>query len=419
MKIIVHRSKYVLAEPGLRLQNAAVHVSGDGRILSVGPWGHPDTSPGLDVEVIDWGSALIMPGLINAHTHLDLTHSQGRLTQFVNFTDWIMQLVNMRRSWSPEAFIDSAREGIHQSLASGTTMVGDITSNGLTCSAARGAMLRRVIFEEAIGLSPGQADASLSSLKDRLSVTNPEALFVHGISPHAPYSVSPELYRRMAALARQEGKLLETHVAETMAELQFLQTGTGDFRDFLNSRGILPPDWKAPGLDPISYLSSLGVLGPWCLLVHCNYLDRESIAMIRDSGSNVVYCPRSHHFFGHREHPVRNLLDAGVNVALGTDSLASNTSLSMLDEMRFLRKSRGDIKTDEIFRAATLNGAKALHFGDRLGRLRKDYWADMTILELPPNTRAQDLEDQILAGAGECIATIVQGLTAWTRPGRE
>jgi len=412
----VHRAKYVLAEPDLLLQNGAVQISNDGMILSVGPWQRLFGRQKDETEVVDWGSAVIMPGLINAHTHLELTHLRGQLTRFSSFPDWISQLIRNRRSWTHNDFLASAREGTRLSLASGTTLVGDITSSGVTCSVAKGARLRKVIFEEVIGLSPSQADEALLKLNRLIAGTSPDFFVKYGISPHAPYSVSAELYVGVAKMARSQERLLETHVSETTAEVEFLKTGTGEFRDFLSRIGSLPADWTPPGLHPIAYLNSLGILGQNCILIHCNYLDRESIGLIINSGSSVVYCPRSHDFFGHAHHPIRQLLDSGVNVALGTDSLASNTTLSLLDEMRYLFKIRKDIRPEEIFRAATLNGAKALCFSGSLGRLKSGYCADMTVVEIEPTMETGQVLVHILEGAGDCIATIVQGEVAWRRP---
>jgi cytosine/adenosine deaminase-related metal-dependent hydrolase len=162
-------------------------------------------------------------------------------------------------------------------------------------------------------------------------------------------------------------------------------------------------------------LDSLGVLEQSPLLIHCNYLDPDSIARILARRCSVAYCPRSHAYFGHDAHPVRQLLDAGVNLALGTDSLASNDSLSMLDEIRFLSRERKDLKADEIFRMATLNGASALGFGGMIGRLRRGYWADMAVLSLPENVSPKYLISQVLEGAGECIGTVVQGEIVWSK----
>lgn len=365
--------------------------------------------------MFDWGSALIMPGLINAHTHLELTDLNNQLTRFRSFTDWISQLINRRKFWTREHFLCSLRKGAEAALSSGTTLVGDVSSSGFGFDDINGANLRRVVFEEVIALSPANQEEAISRLKSRLDTDPQNPLLTHGVSPHAPYSVSPELFRRVAELARIRGLLLATHAAETNSEIQFLQTGTGEFRDFLNNLGVLPVEWKPPQLNPVQYLDSLGVLGPHCVLIHCNYLDQESLNRILGTRSSVVYCPRSHDFFGHDKHPIRQLMDCGINVGLGTDSLASNDSLSMLDEMRYLFRIRKDLKSEEIFRAATLNGAAALNFGGVIGRLRRGYWADLTVLKLPGNVGARQLPSQILEGTGDCIATIVQGKLAWQK----
>ena len=409
----IHRAKYALVDPYVLLPNAAVDIVENGTLANITPW--RDSFRDSRKTVVDWGSAVIMPGLINAHVHLELTSLCNRLTGYGSFTDWLSQLISKRRSWSLDEFQSSIREGIVLSLASGTTTVGDIATSGMTGSITRGNTLRQVIFEESIALSPGQAEQTIADLNRILDTSKPGELIRQGVSPHSPYSVSGELYRRLSALARDRKMPLTTHVAETMSEIQFLKTGTGEFRDFLQALNVFPADWNPPGLHPIPYLHSLGVLGPNCLLVHCNYLDRESIDLLSGSGSSVVYCPRSHAFFGHPQHPVRELLDSGINIALGTDSLASNTTLSMLDEIRFLYKERKDLKPEEILKAATINGAKALNYGNSAGLLKPGCRADMTVLEVPSNMKARQVPEQILEGAGKCIGTIVEGRIAYKK----
>jgi cytosine/adenosine deaminase-related metal-dependent hydrolase len=408
-----HKARYVLAEPGLLLKDAIVYVSQNGRISRVETWHGRSMSRGA--EIIDWGPAIILPGLINSHAHLELTSLHARLTRFDSFADWILQLIRLRKLWTDEDFIASAREGARLSLASGTTLVADITSSGVGWQATRGQNLRRIVFEELIALDPGRADQVLQQMRHLFQAAASTTLQMHGISPHAPYSVSSELYRRAGEEARNSGMLLATHAAETRAEIEFLKKGTGEFKRFLEEIDALPAAWKPPEMAPIPYLDAAGVLGPSCLLIHCNYLDPEATDIIRNTGTSVVYCPRSHEFFGHEGHPIRQLLDAGINVALGTDSLASNSSLSMIDEMRFLYRRRNDLKSEEIFKMATINGAAALGFGGMLGRLKQGYWADMTVLDFPQKHKPRNMLDQILQGRGECIATVVQGRLSWRK----
>jgi cytosine/adenosine deaminase-related metal-dependent hydrolase len=409
----IHRAKYVLAEADLLLSDAAVSVSDPGRISRVEPWHGPPCS--LEAEVVDWGSAVIVPGLVNAHTHLELTRLAGRLTRFESFADWIGQLVAARRSWSRDDYLESARAGARCALASGTTLVGDISASGVSREALAREPLRKVVFEEVLGLLPESAAESLRALAERLDRVTPDELLCSGVSPHAPYSVSPELFRAAADVARRRGLPLAVHTAETEGELEFLRSGRGELRALVDRLGALPEGWEPPGVSPVVYFEMLGILDRPAVLAHCNYLDEDSMARICKSRSSVVYCPRSHAFFGHGPHPVRQLLDLGANVALGTDSLASNQSLSMIDEMRFLAGRRRDLRPEEIFRMATLNGAAALGFGGVLGRLRRGYWADMAVLEIPENLAARNLAAQVLEGAGECVATIVRGATAWRR----
>jgi len=403
----IHRARFALTHPDRILEDAAIHVSENGRIIQSDAWHGLRTDAGT--EIIDWGDAVILPGLVNAHTHLELTTLHGQLTEFISFTDWALRLIRMRRTWTEEDYRTSARQGAQQALDSGTTLVGDISSSGFGWNLLQGEPLRRVVFEETLGLAPELAESSIARLRDLFdhAETIDRRARVHGVSPHAPYSTSGELYRQSVKFARSCRAPWTTHAAETLEELRFLETGTGEFREFLTCLGALPEGWKPPSASPVAWLDSLGILGTDCLLAHCNYLDDDSIGRIARSRCRVVYCPRSHAFFGHENHPIRRLLDAGIPVALGTDSLASNDSLSILDEMRELYVRRKDVAPEEILRAATVSGADALGFGGALGCLAPGYLADMAILELPGNIKSSRLIEQILEGAGTWRATIV------------
>jgi len=413
MKKTIHRAKYVLADPRTLLKNSAIETTEEGRIANIAPWREIACPP--ESKTVDWGAAILIPGLVNAHIHMELTSLRDVIPRSLPFTDWLSRLIAERRSWNPEQLQGSIRQGVLESLASGTTLVGDISSSGATRDFTRDIPLRQVVFEESIAFSPELSAERVSDMDRILDPSEASDFYRRGISPHAPYSVSRDLYRGLAKLAQQRNLHLATHIAETEEEIQFLQTGAGEFRNFLESMDLFPSDWNPPRLDPIPYIHSLGVLSANSILVHCNYLDRESIRLIADSHSSVVYCPRSHAFFHHRRHPIRALLDAGINVALGTDSLASNRTLSLLDEIRFLYAERKDLEAEEILQAATFNGARALGFGSRLGILKSGYWADMTVLEIPSEMEISKAPDQILEGAGECVGTIVGGRIAWKK----
>jgi cytosine/adenosine deaminase-related metal-dependent hydrolase len=332
-----------------------------------------------------------------------------------SFTAWLASLMSERRTFTREDYFASAAQGAQLSLAAGTTLIGDISATGVSWEALRKEKLRKVVFEEITGFLPEKAEEALAALKARIERIEPDDILSANLSPHAPYSVSAALFRKVAELQRSRGGRLATHVAETRAELEFLKSGTGEFHDFLETLGVLPAGWTVPCIAPVPYLEGLGILERPAILIHGNYLDEDSMTRILRRNASVVYCPRSHAFFEHEPHPVRQLLDMGINVALGTDSLASNDSLSILDEMRYLFRRRKDLRCDEIIRMATLNGAVALDFGSVLGRLRRGYWADMTVLRLPENLNDRYVEAQILEGAGECIATLVQGEIVWSR----
>lgn len=405
----IHCARFALIHPEILLKNAAIPVSEDGRVIE--PYSRTAMKMATGAEIIDWGDAIIMPGLVNAHTHLELTALHERLSEFSSFTDWAMRLITERRTWTPGDYSRSTEEGARLSLAAGTTLIGDIAScNGW--DSLSGEYSRRVVFEETLGLDPDLAEpamAEIYALFEQAGRGEARPMQVHAVSPHAPYSTSGELYRLSAAFAERRKTPWTTHAAETRGELRFFETGGGEFHEFLTRLGSLPEGRRAPGLHPVAWLDALGILGPSCLLAHCNYLDDDAVARIARSKSGVVYCPRSHAFFGHENHPIRRLLDAGVPVALGTDSLASNDSLSIVDEMRYLYNHRKDIAPEEIFSAATIHGAAALGFADRLGRLKSGFFADMTILGLPPAIKPHRLPDQILEGAGRPLATVING----------
>src|SRR3990167_1858236 len=305
--MIIVRAKYLITNPDNCIENGAVAIKGT-KIQCVGTFGEIKALANVD-KTIDLGNAVLVPGLINLHTHLDLTNLHGHIKPTTNFTHWVFQLVGVRMRWKEEEYISSIEKGINLCVESGTTTVADIANTEYSFFVLKKSPLRKVVYKEVIDLNPDHAKDVLKKTQSELSTIIPDDLLSIGLSPHAPYSVSRELYQTIAKFARETGIPVCTHIAETLDEIEFLRKGTGSFPAFLKQIRAMPDNWQAPGLTPIQYLNETGILGNHPLLIHCNYVTDEEISTIKYSGASVAFCHRSHHFFGHTNHPVQKLID--------------------------------------------------------------------------------------------------------------
>jgi cytosine/adenosine deaminase-related metal-dependent hydrolase len=326
---------------------------------------------------MDLGNAAVLPGLVNAHTHLDLSGLRGHCPPTADFTDWLRAVIRHRRSRTPEQVQADIREGLAECLRFGTTLVGDISSGGLSWLLLAESPLYAVVFLELLGLTEPRAAAALAAARDRLEAHPATATCRPGLSPHAPYSVRTSLFADAARLAKEYGAPLAVHLAETEAELELLAHRRGPFVEFLTELGV----W-----DPTGLATSPGDVMRCCydafprLFVHGNYLDAS---LPPPRGGSVVYCPRTHAAFGHAPHPFVELLASGVNVALGTDSLASNPDLDVLAEVRHLHRRYPEVRGDVLLHLATLAGAEALGWQDETGSLEPGKSADLIVVPLP------------------------------------
>lgn len=403
--MIIVKAKYLLPNPEDCIENGAVAVEGT-TICRVGTFEEIQALAGID-KIIDLGNAAILPGIINIHTHLDLTNLHNRIKPTTNFTHWVFQIVGARIRWKEEDYISSIEKGIELCVESGVTTVADIANAEYSFSVLKKSPLRKVVYKEVIDLNPDHAEDVLKKTQSELSAIIPDNLLSTGLSPHAPYSVSKELYQEIAQYAVETGTPVCTHIAETQDEIEFLTKGTGSFPAFLRQIRALPDNWKAPGLTPIHYLNETEILGNHPVLIHCNYVTDEEISVIKFSGASVAFCPRSHHFFGHANHPVQKLLDAGINVGLGTDSLASNHSLSILDEMKFLSLHHS-IPPKTLLTMATINGAKALGLDFKIGQIKEGLEADLCGIKLP-DAHVGNIYDRLLDTTSKNIFTMIAG----------
>ncbi|MHB1422506.1 MAG: amidohydrolase family protein [Gemmataceae bacterium] len=326
---------------------------------------------------VDLGAAAILPGFVNAHTHLDLSGLRGKCPPSADFTGWLRQVIAHRRGTTPQQIEADIHTGLAESVRHGTTLIGDISGAGGSWDVLANAPLRAIVFREILGLSEDRASGAWQRLEQWLVSRIATPTCRPGVSPHAPYSVRSALF----FAASSSRVAVAVHLAETAAEQELLALRRGAFVEFLRDLDVWAPDGLAD--DTAHVLKLLNGLSP-TLLVHCNYL--APTASI-PSNCTIVYCPRTHSAFDHSPHPFREFLARGVRVAIGTDSLASNPDLSVLAEVRHLHRQYPDVPGDVLLRMATLSGAEGLGWADETGSLEAGKSADVAIVPLPPGGR--------------------------------
>ncbi len=334
-----------------------------------------------DPAAIDLGNAAIIPGLVNAHTHLEFSDLPAPVQPALPFTEWIRSLVAVRRaSPASNAII---QQGLAECRATGSTTVGEIATQDWHAADYRHATVRVTTFRELIGLRPERAAAQLDIARNWLMETPPPDDFLtRGLSPHAPYSVHPDLYRDLVQLAAEHRAPVAIHLAETTSELELLDRGTGEFVEMLKRFDAWDEGAILRGLRPLDYLQPLEQLSH-ALVIHGNYLQTVDFEWLaKHPQVSVVYCPRTHAFFRHSPHPWLKLLDQGINVALGTDSRGSNPDLSIWNEMRFLIERFPQIDPARILSLGTLAGAKALGRDASTGSLEPGKRAELAAVSL-------------------------------------
>jgi len=374
-------ARYIAPVDGEVIEHGAVCVE-ESRITALGRAG--DIATGKRVR-LEFGNAVVTPGFVNAHTHLELTHLAGRVLPTRNFPSWLARLVAATGNDPPtkECVQRAVADGVAQSLNAGVTTVGDITRNPF---ATRGAIaetpIRAVSFGEVIAIGT-RRHLLTERIEAALNRDHESHRLQIALSPHAPYTVEPDGLRRCARLAENQCVPLCIHAAETSDEAEFTRDASGAFAEHLRTLGVWDRAIPASGLAPIPLLQTCGLLTPRTVLAHANYLSDADIDRVARSRASVAFCPRTHAAFKHTAHRYPKMLDAGVNVCVATDSLASNPSLSILDELRFLHKNDPQISCDQLLTMGTLAPAKALGLQKHVGSITPGKDADLVVIPLP------------------------------------
>ncbi len=359
--------------------------------------------------IIELPDCVLLPGLVNAHGHLELADLRGEVGYEGDFTDWVRRLVQLRGRKRGD-LAKTVAAGVRESLSYGVTTVGDISYEHQAWSFLAKERIRKVCFAEVFATTADLAGPG-EYLRRCIAKTEGDELLRLGLSPHAPYSTRGEVYELTAALAAEHGLIVTSHLAEDKGEFDFLRDGSGEWVGFLRERGRWDGSFAFPGERPVEYFLGLDLRGQRFLLAHVNYANEQEIAGLAQAGHSVVYCPRSHDFFGHQRHPLMEMLGAGVNVCLGTDSLASNDSLSMLAEMKLVYEQFPGLSPERIIDMATRGGALGLGLQNEIGVLKAGYKADLVALRVA----GDEVLREVVGGECECALTMVDGEVVYIR----
>ncbi|MGI9054743.1 MAG: amidohydrolase family protein [Pyrinomonadaceae bacterium] len=388
MKII--SARYVLPISGEPIENGAVIIEND-KIKSVGTIEEIGRKfPRTEIE--NFGEAAILPGFVNAHSHLEITAMRGYLDDVEDdFYAWLMKLTKGRSEYLTEADVKIAAVfGALEGARAGVTCFGDIGRMGSAgFEALKTNGLRGIVFQET-EFSPDDKTAveDFEKLKDKfLELKETENNLVKaGLSPHAPYTVGRKLFEKITDYTIAENIKISVHAAESLQEQSLLETGTGFFADVYKNYGF---EWSSPNCSPVEYLNKIGVLQAKPLLAHCINVSDSDIDLIVKSDSKIAHCPKSNAKFGHGIAPLEKFLAAKIAVGFGSDSVASNNTCDILEEARFatlLARTRNGkkrfLQAKEIIETATLGGAKSLGLENEIGTLSEGKQADLCVISL-------------------------------------
>lgn len=386
----LYRAAWILPIASPPIHNGWVAVD-RGRITAVG---RDAAAPEAGAnEILDLGDAAILPGLVNAHTHLELSWMRDQVPPASSMPAWVARLMALRRTVSadpPAPILDAVRDV----RAAGTSLVGDVTNTLAAYEPLVDSDLAGAIFRELVGFNAPAPVDLVASVRAQLEYLMPIAWLRPSIVPHAPYSVSPDLFRAIAAVSGDCP--ISVHLGESAEEVQLLRDGTGAWRELLGQLGAWNDRWQPPGCGPVEYLERLGLVGPHLLAVHGTQFTADDLARLAAAQATVVTCPRSNRWTGAGTPPVEAFYASGVRVAIGTDSLASVEDLSPFAELAEVRRLAPHVPPSRLLDSATRSGALALGFGADYGTIEPGKLADLIAVRLPNGV--DDVEEYLVGG---------------------
>lgn len=372
----------------------------DTRILAIGEGNGPDAQVYGPLRPL--GSVALLPGLVNAHTHLELSWLRDRVPPANAFTSWVKQLM-LARGGAVEhvddpAVVEAAAAAAGEAVEAGTVAIGDIGNSLASVEAMAAAGLHGIVFHELLGFKETSGALIERTAAARAAARERAGARIRvSVAPHAPYSVSPELFQavRHAVSASAEPRT-SVHVGESPEEMELLATGTGEWARMLRWIGAWRDDWTPPRSGPVEYLDSLAMIDDRTLVVHGVQLSDASLARLRERGATLVTCPRSNQWVGVGVPPIERFYLSGVPIAIGTDSLASVPDLNLFEELKVMRWIGPGVPASRLLESATLIGARALGLDQELGSLTPGKRAEIVQVAIPPHTT--DVEEYLVNG---------------------
>jgi cytosine/adenosine deaminase-related metal-dependent hydrolase len=389
--VIHYRADWLLPIADAPMAGGTVSLD-NGRIVAVG------AAAGA---VVDLGRAVILPGLVNAHTHLELSYLHGEIAPSPRFGEWVQAVLAARRQLadpSDARIIGPARRAIADARAAGTALVGDVGNTLATVALLREARMPAQVFYELLGFTEPDPEGRVRTARAHADDLNRGAIDVRvSLAPHAPYSVSAGLFQAIHAdLDAHADAVSSVHLGEPAEEIELLRHGTGPIRAVLEGLGRWPSDWRPPGVAPVQYLAGLGVLDARTLVVHGVQFDGEDLTTLRTIGATVVSCPRSNVHVGVGSPPLEVFYAMDVDVAFGTDSLASVADLNLFAELAEARRLAPRVRARQLLESATSIGARALGRERDFGSIEVGKRAALIAVRVPEGVG--DVEEYLVGG---------------------